>query len=199
MIRIQCDINFNVKVVLCFSIVVLAGFSVYEQTQAQQVKPDTGNLYPMFRNYADRSEFPLSYLSHDWPDIEQWRIRGRAKMQELLSYETEAAPLEPEILETLKFDGHTRYLVRYTIAPGRKTEAFLLIPNGLDKPAPAVLALHDHGAFYYFGKEKHTSIKNPPRILKEFIDRAYDGRTYAEELVKRGFVVLCPDAFYFGS
>ena len=195
--RIQC--NFIIKVVMCFSIIILAGFSVTKQTLAQQVKPDTGNLYPMLQDYADRSALSLSYLSRDWPDLEQWRIRGRAKMQELLSYETDAAPLDPEVLDTLKFDGHTRYHVRYTIAPGRQTEAFLLIPNGLKKPAPAVLALHDHGGFYYFGKEKHTTVSNAPQILKNHIDKAYGGRTYAEELVKRGFVVLCPDAFYFGS
>jgi dienelactone hydrolase len=62
-----------------------------------------------------------------------------------------------------------------------------------------VLALHDHGGFYYFGKEKITSTERSPRALTQFIERSYGGRTYADELAQRGFVVLCPDAFYFGS
>ena len=36
-------------------------------------------------------------------------------------------------------------------------------------------------------------------ITLQYIDRAYGGCTYANELVRHGFVVLCPDAFYFGS
>ena len=69
----------------------------------------------------------------------------------------------------------------------------------MTKPAPAVIALHDHGGFYYYGKEKITETENQPQILKEFIDGAYGGRPYADELARHGFVVLCPDAIYFGS
>jgi dienelactone hydrolase len=75
----------------------------------------------------------------------------------------------------------------------------LLIPEGLTKPAPAVLALHEHGGFYYYGKEKVTETEAFPLVLKKHIKRSYGGRTYADELARRGFVVLCPDAFYFGS
>jgi dienelactone hydrolase len=78
-------------------------------------------------------------------------------------------------------------------------KAFLLIPNNLKKPAPAVIVLHDHGGFYYFGKEKHTLKDNQPPILVEYIQNLYEGRYYADELAKRGFAVLCPDAIYFGS
>ncbi len=160
---------------------------------------DVGNIFPFLDNYAENHEPALSYLTRDWPDMEQWRIRGRAKMQELLSYEIEGADLNPQILETSKRDGYTRHLVRYDIGGGRHTEAYLLIPDGLSGPAPAVLALHDHGGFYYFGKEKHTATDNAPQILLDHIESAYGGRTYADALVKRGFVVLCPDAFYFGT
>jgi len=167
--------------------------------RGDEPKSDGGTIYPVVRKYADSSPLSLSWLSRPWPDIEQWRIRGRAKMQELLCYETEAVAPGGEVLDSVKGDGFTKYHVRYNVTPDRKTEAFLLVPDGLDTPAPAVLALHDHGGFYYFGKEKHTRIDNPPEPLKRHIERAYGGRTYAEELVKRGFVVLCPDAFYFGS
>jgi len=166
---------------------------------AQVPVNDVGQFYPEFQEYANDRAMSMSYLSREWPEPEQWRVQCRAKMMELLGYTPEPVTLNPEILEETKKEGYTRYKVRYSITPQRRTEAYLLIPDGLRGPAPAVIALHDHGGFYFFGKEKITQTENQPEILRRFIDEAYGGRTYADELVRHGFVVLCPDAFYFGS
>jgi dienelactone hydrolase len=180
-------------------ILILGSVLAQKKIIAQENKYDIGQFYPEFQYNANEQPVSLSFLSKNWPEPEQWRIQGRAKMQELLAYAPEPVPLEPVILEKVKKDGYTRYKVQYSITSYRKTEAFLLIPDGLTKPAPAVIALHDHGAFYYFGKEKIVETESQPQILKDFIKTAYGGRTYADELARRGFVVLCPDAFYFGS
>lgn len=178
-------------------LILLCAFGITLTVSGQPY--DLGQYYEEFQNYADGGSMSLSYLSRDWPELEQWRIRGRAKMFELLAYNPEPVPLNPIIKETIKKNGYTRYTVEYSITPFRRTEAFLLIPDGLKAPAPAVIALHDHGAFYYYGKEKITETENPPDVLKDFIKQSYGGRTYADELARRGFVVLCPDAIYFGS
>jgi dienelactone hydrolase len=162
-------------------------------------RSDVGNYWPFLDAYAAQSQSPLSYLSGNWNDPETWRAQGRAKMRELLAYEPQAATQDAEILETVQKPGCTRYLVRYSITSDRKADAFLLIPDGLTKPAPAVLALHCHGGYYYFGKEKAVEIENPPKVLQEFLEKSYGGRPFADELARRGFVVLAPDAFYFGS
>ena len=167
--------------------------------QAQQIPEDLAQFYPEFQGYAGSRPMTLSYLFRDWPELEQWRILGRAKMQELLRYSPDPVPLDPVILEKTKKQGYTLYKVSYSLTAFRKTEAYLLIPDGLKEPAPAIVALHDHGGFYYFGKEKIVETENQPAVLKEFINQAYGGRTYADELARHGFVVLCPDAFYFGS
>ena len=166
---------------------------------AQANTNDLGQFYQEFQKYADGGSMEYSYLAKEWPELEQWRIQGRAKMLELLGYKPEPAPLNPVIIEETKKDGYTRFKVQYSLTPFRKTEAYLLIPEGLTKPAPAVIALHDHGGFYFYGKEKIVETENQPKILKEFIAEAYGGRTYADELARHGFVVLCPDAIYFGS
>ncbi len=160
-----------------------------------------GNCYPFVQAYADRQPTRLSYLSEEWlgKDLEEWRCAGRAKMLELLAYAPEAAALDPVLLGETHAPGYTRLHMRYHVTADRETEAFLLIPDGLDRPAPAVVALHDHGGFYYFGKEKITETEAPLGCLQEHIDRAYGGRAFADELARRGFVVLVPDAFYFGS
>jgi len=61
------------------------------------------------------------------------------------------------------------------------------------------VSLHDHGGFFYYGKEKVTAIPNEPAILTEFKEGAYGGRSWATELAKRGFAVLVPDVFLWGS
>ncbi|GAB3821912.1 hypothetical protein GCM10028895_25030 [Pontibacter rugosus] len=166
---------------------------------AQQVKSDIANFYPMLDAYSSKSNASLSYLAKDWKNTAKWRKNARAKLDELLAFHPEPAPLNSQVLSTTKRDGYTQYLVRYNVNALQSTEAFLLVPDNLTKPAPAVIALHDHGGFYYFGKEKHTYTDNQPEILKEYVQNLYDGRYYADELAKRGFVVLCPDAIYFGS
>ncbi|WP_460923427.1 dienelactone hydrolase family protein [Pontibacter brevis] len=168
--------------------------------QAQeQLKSDVGNFYPLLNAYSNKNNSSLSYLSRNWRSVEKWRKTAKAQLNELLAFNPEPAPLNSEVLSTTKRDGYTQYLVRYNVNALQKTEAFLLVPDNLTKPAPAVIALHDHGGFYFFGKEKHTLTDNQPDILVEYVQNLYEGRYYADELAKRGFVVLCPDAVYFGS
>lgn len=182
------------------SMAALLMLSALAQTEADEApRSHVGSLHPFLQDYAGSRDIALSYLARDWPSVEEWQAQGRAKMDEVLAYHPEPAPADAEILASVQKDGYTRHHVRYSVTADRKTEAFLLIPDGLAGPAPAVMALHDHGGFYYFGKEKITDTENPPRILQEFIGKSYGGRTFADELARRGFVVLVPDAFYFGS
>ena len=167
--------------------------------QELELEADLGQFFPELKAYADKMPRSLSYLSRDWPDREQWRIRARAKMHELLTYDPPAGPKNATVLETVQKEGYKRLLVRYSVTANRTTDAFLLLPDDLTKPAPAILAIHDHGGFYYFGKEKIAQSDKPPRVLTEFVQRVYGGRSYADQLARRGFVVLVPDGFYFGS
>lgn len=166
---------------------------------AQQVHSDIGNFYPFLNEYGSRHSNSMSYLSGKWDDPDAWRTKARSTMEELLAYDPEMVPLDTEILETHPRDGYTQYLIRYNLNAYHQTEAYLLIPDDLENPAPAVIALHDHGGFYYFGKEKHNRIDDEPKILTDYIETLYGGRTYADELARQGYVVLSPDAFYFGS
>lgn len=165
----------------------------------EERKSHVGGYYPFLQHYADTRPTRLSYLAQDWPDLQEWAKEGRTKMAELLAYHPEPVATDAEILEKVQKEGYVRFRVRFRVTPDRATEAFLLVPNGLTKPAPAVIALHDHGAFYYYGKEKICETENPLPILKQHIETSYGGRTFADELARRGFVVLAPDAFYFGS
>ncbi|MDZ7690758.1 MAG: alpha/beta hydrolase family protein [Balneolaceae bacterium] len=183
-------------VVLFFTGILLVGS---KQCFAQQPPSDIGNFYPFLKEYGAKNSNNLSYLSGQWDDPQDWRTKARSTMEELLAYDPEMAPLNTRILETNHRDGYTQHLIRYNLNAYHQTEAYLLIPDDLENPAPAVIALHDHGGFYYYGKEKHNRIDDQPKILEDYIQNLYDGRSYADELAKRGYVVLSPDAFYFGS
>jgi dienelactone hydrolase len=82
---------------------------------------------------------------------------------------------------------------------GPRTEAFVVHPAGAEGRLPGVVALHDHSAFTYYGKEKLVEMENEPPIMREFKERTYAGVSWANELARRGFVVLVPDNFLWGS
>lgn len=198
--------RYTLRAIGIAAILIQAALLPTSQTQAQSAGKDTpdrqsdvGQYFPFLQQLAERNANSLSYLARDWPNKDEWRKQGREKMQTLLGYSPPSVPLNPEVLETIQKEGYRRLLVRFTVAEQRTTEAFLLIPDNQKGRSPAIMALHDHGGFYYFGKEKITATENPPEVLRRFIQTAYGGRTFADELARRGFVVLVPDAFYFGS
>ena len=72
-------------------------------------------------------------------------------------------------------------------------------PEKASDALPGILALHDHGGFKYYGKEKITVPKNHPEIMKEYKKQYYGGRGWATELAKLGYAVFVPDLFLWGS
>lgn len=183
----------------CIVLLICFGIFTPGYSQSQGSTSDIGNFFPLLDTYSTSHRNSLSYLTNDWPEAETWRDQARSKLHELLAFHPEPAPLNAEIVDSTRRPFYTQYLIRYNLNALQQTEAFLLIPHNLDAPAPAVIALHDHGGFYYYGKEKHNRIDDQPEILETYINNLYDGQTYADELATRGFVVLSPDAFYFGS
>lgn len=88
---------------------------------------------------------------------------------------------------------------------GDSIPAFLLVPElSPGKRYPAVLMLHDHGARFDIGKEK---LVRPPagcpdcirRSSEQWAGRYFDGAYMADSLASQGYVVLVPDALYWGG
>jgi len=97
-------------------------------------------------------------------------------------------------------DGVAGELVSWSVGYGPHVEAWVLRPAKVKGPLPGVLALHDHGGFKYFGKEKIADSDAPtPAVLQPFRAQCYGGRAFANALAKEGFTVLVPDVFLWGS
>ena len=163
------------------------------------MKPDIGLYYEMVDCIAASTEQPLSYLFRKWPEVEVWRTRARAKVFELLSFNPPKTPLNAAIDGQREEDGILVEEISYDMPYGPRARGFFMHPEKRNRGLPAVVALHDHGGFKYYGKEKITAIPDEPEILVEFKKESYSGRSWATELAKRGFAVLAVDVFLFGS
>jgi len=101
---------------------------------------------------------------------------------------------------TWEADGVSGEELSWTVGYGPRTVAWLLKPAGARGPLPAVLALHDHGGFKYYGKEKIAAGPTPTEpVIQAWWDKSYGGRPWANALARAGFVVLVHDTFLWGS
>jgi dienelactone hydrolase len=96
-------------------------------------------------------------------------------------------------------DGVAGEVVSWSVGYGPRTEAWLLKPAGASGRLPGMVALHDHGGFKFYGKEKIATGPNPLPEMSAYHARYYGGRAYANALARAGFVVLVHDTFLWGS
>lgn len=108
--------------------------------------------------------------------------------------------VEPETVETWTADGVDGAVLRWDVGLGAPSEGWLLRPAGEASPLPGVVALHCYGGVKYYGKEKIADGPRPtePGALAARAE-LYDGVAYANDLARRGYAVLVPDAFGWGS
>jgi dienelactone hydrolase len=109
-------------------------------------------------------------------------------------------PLQVQVEDRWERDGLAGEYLSWWVGYGPRTHAWLLKPANDRSALPAVLALHDHGGYKYYGKEKIADGPQAANSAQQaWFMSAYGGRAWANALAKRGFVVLVPDAFLWGS
>lgn len=131
--------------------------------------------------------------------MRSWKRKARGKLLELLHYTPPAGKPQAETIERLDRGDFWQERVWFNTTPEIRVPAFVLVPKALNKPAPAIVALHDHGAFYLWGKEKLVALPGEHPALTEFRQRYYEGRSIAIELVRQGYIVVVIDMFYWGE
>jgi dienelactone hydrolase len=160
---------------------------------------DVGSLYPFIASQAVKKDFPLSFLRSEFNDLGAWKKQARGQLLELLHYAPPPVDPRPETVEKLDCGAYVREKVYFNTTPDLRVPAFVLVPKNGKRPAPALVALHDHGGFYFWGKEKLVEDKDESGVLTEFKKRCYDGRSIASELARQGYVVAVIDMFYWGE
>ena len=153
-------------------------------------QPDTylAHLYKQ-----NQSRFTFSAQNEaDWQRWQESLIHALRDDLGLDHFQKPAAGLQPKLIESVECDGYVRQQIAFEICPDLIVPAYLLLPDKLVKPGPAVLACHGHG----YGNRNIVGLAadGSPRSG----DPGYH-KDFALELVKRGFIVIAPELIGFGD
>lgn len=142
----------------------------------------------------------FSFRNESFANVAAWREAARKCAMERMAIPAIGSTPKITIENQHVYDGVRIEELSWTLPYGRRTEALVLKPLNAVGKLPAVLAFHDHGGNKYFGKAKitRTSDRQHP-LIKAHQNEYYEGVAWANEISKRGYVVLVPDAFLFGS
>lgn len=166
---------------------------------AQRTESWLGTLAPIARSIQRERGFPMAFEHKGALSTEEWRGRARAELERALAYFPQPVPLDLKVHAVVRRNGVEIRTVSFAGSAHYRIPAFLLVPLTGRGPYPGVVALHDHGGWFYHGKEKLVRMEGEHAALAGFREQYYGGRAWAEELARRGFVVIVPDAFYWGE
>lgn len=160
---------------------------------------DIGNLYPFVQQQADRSTLELSFLRSEFRDLPAWQEKARATVLDRLFYAPPAAAPDVRLIRREDRGDYVQEYLTFQTTPDLRVPAYVLIPKKATLPAPGIVALHCHGGFYVWGKEKLIELDGEHPALTDYKHDLYEGKSIASELARRGYVVVVIDAFYWGE
>jgi dienelactone hydrolase len=143
----------------------------------------------------------LSFRQPGFNNLDAWRTAARSRFLEALNSPRDASTTPTAAVQHhLEFDGLSIEHLEWQLPYGPPTEALLLKPAGARGKLPGIVGLHDHGGNKYFGLRKITRMsKDPHPAILRHQEHYYGGLAWANELARRGYVVLVHDTFTFGS
>lgn len=110
----------------------------------------------------------------------------RAEWQTFLGdFPKERAPLKVEVLATETLAEFTRQHVKYQVEEGVYTDAYVLIPRNASGKLPGVVVFHQ-------------TVKSHAQQAAG-VDASVPELMHGVQLVKRGYVVVCPRCFIFND
>lgn len=147
-----------------------------------------------FRNRLRVTGRSQRFQATSLADWRIWQQELRARIQELLGIRRLlATPPNPRITESVPCDGYVRQRVEIDTEPGVVMPFYVLIPDNLRGPVPAVIAAHGHGSG---GKLAIAGVAETQAVADTIRQYNY---AYGVAAVQHGYVVFCPDARGFGE
>ncbi len=142
----------------------------------------------------------LSFRNRQFTDLDAWKQQALEKVKDRLGIPDLGPTPQVTVHRTYSYDGLQVEEVSWQLPYGNPTKAVVLKPLGATGKLPAILGLHCHGGNKYFGLRKITRTSdNPHELMVAHQDHYYEGTAWANEIAKRGYVVLVADAFTFAS
>lgn len=97
----------------------------------------------------------------------------------------EKVPFDVEVIEEEEQDNYIVRKIEYSTEPDERVPAYLVIPNEMEKPVPAILCLH--------------GTSSPGKLVVMGRAEGRPNMAYAVELAERGYVTLAPDIMAIGE
>ncbi len=142
----------------------------------------------------------LSYRNQGFSDLPSWKQTVSERVKERMGEVDLGAVPKVTIHQTLIYDGLICEEISYQLPYGNPTKAVILKPQNVTGKLPAVLGLHCHGGNKFLGLDKITKTRDDvPSYINDHHATYYEGKAWANEVAKRGYVVMVHDAFAFGS
>ncbi len=156
--------------------------------------PSWGNIW------QDTLEPELAWRQGRFAGLEDWQQQARSKILDLAAVpSTQDLPLDLQIESEVDCGSYLRKKISFAGSAAWRIPGYLLLPKG-SGPFPGVVAIHDHGAFFYWGKEKVVTTDALSRPgLQQFVDTSYEGQPFGDELARRGFAVIAIDGYFWGE
>lgn len=184
---------------VCLTPALLARTQAAEKSAPATPAADVGSLFPFLDHQARKADYSFSYLQPRFKHVTAWKRKARGRLLELLHYAPAKCDPRAEILKRVDCGDYFRERIQFNTTPDVRVPAYVLIPKRAKFPAPGIVALHDHGAFYFWGKEKLIEFANEHPSLTAFKEQYYGGVSTASELARQGYVVIVIDMFYWGE
>ena len=165
---------------------------------ANVLTPDLQNLHPVMEWISRERSLGLSFLDPKWRALDEWKQAARAEVRRCMSYDPKSLPLSAELVRREERDGFNIEVIKISATPAYHIPAWVLVPAKRTGRLPAVVGIHCHGGRYTWGHEKLISHPDDSSALTEARAGTY-GRPWAEALVRRGYIVIVIDGFYFGE
>jgi dienelactone hydrolase len=142
----------------------------------------------------------FSFRRTGWKNRADWQKAAKKRLEERMAIPDIGPAPKAKVIKEYSYDGLHIQEISWQLPYGRATEAIVLKPLTAKGRLPGILAFHDHGGDKYFGTEKITRTSGPQSVLmEEHQQQYYEGLAWANEIARRGYVVMVSDAFPFAS
>lgn len=136
---------------------------------------------------------PFAFRAASRADAQTWQSEARSALAQTLGFR-DSPPVDPrpQVIERVDRGDFVREKILIQTAPGVEMPVYLLLPKGVDRPLPTVLAFagHGYGAKDIVGLwEDGSERENPDGYHADF----------AIALCRRGFAVAAPEISCFGE
>ena len=236
------------KRIITYSIIALLQASVaFAQTspkpklQKREKYEWQGEIPTYVETLKKELTYPMAWGNSPIKNFKKWKKTARAKVLEcMMSPPKAAAAWDMEVLGEEQRDGYKAQKIAFNINAYSRITAYLLIPDSEDVKNPkaeaglllsaqnkksgkfpAVVALHDHGAHLFIGKEKMIrpffiaseeqaadgKISEKKKAANQevlddadaWVNQLYEGQYVGDYLAKHGYVVFSADAPMWGE